>query len=240
VSRDPIALYYGVGRLDDLAAYRRVVLQPEAYSPEDLLDLRSRDTEPLAYVSLSEDPGPPAPWQRHERDPDWGSALVHVGHSGWVTHVMSQAARAVERGFSGLFLDTLNVEWTHPEDLPHLVSLVGALREQAGASAYLLANRGFAMLPKLAEFVDGVLFESFSVRWVEQGYAPWPSDVLEGHARVAERLLGFDLDLYSLDYAEDEQLAAFAERRAHQFGMSCFVSDRALSRLPEEMTPSPR
>jgi hypothetical protein len=55
--------------------------------------------------------------------------------------------------------------------------------------------------------------------------------VLEGHAKVAERLLSFDLDLYALDYAEDEALGAFAERRARQFGMSCFVSDRLLSRL---------
>jgi hypothetical protein len=162
--------------------------------------------------------------------------VVHVADPRWVEHVLSQAASALESGFEGLFLDTLNVEWSHPTDVPHLLKLIAALREQAGAS-YILANRGFAMLPTLAELVDGVVFESFSTRWVEDdGYAPWSSAILEGHAAVAERLLGFDLDLYALDYADDDLLAAFAQRRARQFGMSSYVSDRLLSRLPNAET----
>lgn len=233
MTRQPLAFYYGDGRLDDLAAFQRVVLQPQFYSAGELVELRGRGTRPLAYLSLSEDEGPPAPWQRPHRDPDWGGALVHLDDPRWTRHVMELAGRALAAGFEGLFLDTLNVEWTYPEDLPHLLTLVGALRAQA-PGAYLLANRGFALMPALADLVDGVVFESFSVRWVEGGYAPWPSDVLEGHAKVAEQLLALDLDLFALDYADDELLATFAERRARQFGMSCFVADKLLSRLPEQ------
>ncbi|GAA1038120.1 hypothetical protein GCM10009557_53270 [Virgisporangium ochraceum] len=228
-SRLPIAFYYGAGNLDRLAAYRRVVLQPDYYTPEELAYLRDRGVHPLAYLSLSEDQGPPAPWQRPDRNPDWGGAMVHVDHPGWVAHVTRQARTALDAGFSGLFLDTLNVELTHPEDVPHLTALVAALRDEAD-TAYILANRGFGMLPQLAELVDGILFESFSVRWTEDGYAPWPPDVLEHHAQIAERLLEFDLDLYSLDYA-DGGLVEFAVRRARQFGLHSFISDRALSRL---------
>lgn len=236
MTKEPLAFYYGGDRIHDLVAYQRVVLQPQFYPSEQLALITGAGTQPLAYLSLSEDEGPPAPWQRPERDPDWGSARVYVGDPRWVEHVTDRAARAMEAGFGGLFLDTLNVEWTHPEDAPHLLALVAALREQSG-SAYLLANRGFALLPALAELVNGVVFESFSVRWVGEGYAPWPPDILEGHAKVAERLLAFDLDLYALDYADSPAMAAFARRRAGQFGMSCFVSDRALSRL-EEWTPT--
>ena len=228
-SRLPIAFYYGAGNLDRLAAYRRVVLQPDYYTPEELAYLRDRGVHPLAYLSLSEDQGPPAPWQRPDRNPDWGGAMVHVDHPGWVAHVTRQARTALAAGFAGLFLDTLNVELTHPEDVPHLTALVAALRDEAD-TAYILANRGFGMLPQLAELVDGILFESFSVRWTEDGYAPWPPDVLEHHAQIAERLLEFDLDLYSLDYA-DGGLVEFARRRARQFGLHSFISDRALSRL---------
>jgi hypothetical protein len=52
-----------------------------------------------------------------------------------------------------------------------------------------------------------------------------------GGQRMAEQLLEFDLDLYALDYAESEALAAFAARRARQFSLHSFVSDRALSRV---------
>ena len=144
--------------------------------------------------------------------------------------MLKQAREALDAGFSGLFLDTLNVELTYPDDVPHLLGLIAAIREQSG-TAYVLANRGFGMLPRLTELVDGMLFESFSVRWTDTGYAPWPPDVLEQHAQIAERLLESDLDLYALDYADSAGLAAFATRRARQFGLHIFISDRALSRL---------
>lgn len=226
----PICFYYGTGHLPELARYRRVVLQPEFYRPLELAYLTGRGIQTLGYLSLSEDQGPPAPWQRDERNPDWGGAFVHVGHPEWVEHVVGQARSALAGGFTGLFMDTLNVELTFPEDVPHLLTLVAAIREEA-KPGYLLANRGFAMLPQLADLVDGVLFESFSARWTENGYAPWPPDVLEYHAKVAEQLLQYDIDLYALDYADTPGLTQWAVRRARQFGLHCVVSDRALSRV---------
>jgi polysaccharide biosynthesis protein PelA len=230
MSRLPICFYYGAGQLESLTRYRRVVLQPEFFLPSQLSFLARNGVQTLGYLSLSEDQGPPAVWQRPERNPDWGGAFVHVDHPAWVEHVVNQARAAMARGFSGLFLDTLNVELTFPEDVPHLLTLVGAVSQEA-KPAYLLANRGFGMLPQLAELVDGILFESFSARWTDQGYAPWPADVLEFHAQIAERLLHLDVDLYALDYADSPGLAQFAIRRAGQFGLRCVVSDRALSKV---------
>ncbi|WP_306204079.1 endo alpha-1,4 polygalactosaminidase [Actinoplanes sp. RD1] len=228
--RPPICFYYGNGHLVDLAEYPRVVLQPDFYSAAELAYLKGRGVQTLAYLTLSEDQGPPAVWQRPERNPDWGGAFVRVGHPDWVAHVVRQAKDALANGFDGLFLDTLNVELTYPEDVPHLLTLVAALRTEAEPE-YMLANRGFGMLPRLAELVDGVVFESFSARWTDDGYAPWPPEVLEFHAQIAEQLLGLQLDLFALDYADDPGLTDFAIRRARQFGMQCVVSDRALSRV---------
>ncbi|MDA0637453.1 hypothetical protein OUY22_28950 [Nonomuraea sp. MCN248] len=227
----PIAFYYGAGELDRLSRFDLVVLQADFYSRAELDLLRERGVRTLGYLSLTEDVGPAAPWHRPERNPDWGGAFVHVGDPRWVAHVVDQAVRAMDKGFHGLFLDTLNIEYDYPEDLPHLLLLIAAVREEANPG-YLLANRGFGLLPELADLVDGVLFESFSARWVDtEHYAPWPDDVLETHAAVAERLLGLGLDLYALDYADDDELADFACRRAREFGMFCFVSDRVLSRI---------
>jgi len=228
--RPPICFYYGNGRLVELAEYPRVVLQPDFYSSAELAYLTERGVQTLGYLSLSEDQGPPAEWQRSERNPDWGGSFVHVGHPQWVEHVVGQARAAMAAGFSGLFMDTLNVELTYPEDVPHLLTLVAAIRTEA-KPGYLLANRGFGMLPRLAELVDGLVFESFSARWTDEGYAPWPPDVLEFHAQIAEQLLQLQLDLYALDYADTPGLTDFAVRRARQFGMRCVVSDRALSRV---------
>lgn len=226
---EPLCLYYGAGRLPELSRYERVVLQPDFYAPVELAGLAAAGVRTLAYLSMSEDTGAPAPWQRVEHNPDWGGAYVHVGHPGWVEHVVEQARAAVAAGFGGLFLDTLNVELTFPEDVPHLLALIRVVRDRA-EPGYLLANRGFGLLPELAEVVDGVLFESFTARWtVDGGYAAWPPDVLEFHAQIAERLATLELERYALDYADGPGLAAFARRRAAQFGLVSVISDKALS-----------
>ncbi|MBO3750454.1 endo alpha-1,4 polygalactosaminidase [Streptosporangiaceae bacterium NEAU-GS5] len=231
VTTEPIGFYYGADKLERLTRYKTVVLQADFYSAGELAWLRERGVGALGYLSLTEDPGPAAPWHRQARNPDWGGAYVHVGDPRWTAHVVGQARAAMAAGFSGLFLDTLNIESTYPEDLPHLLTLIAAVRQEAGPE-YLLANRGFGLLPRLAELVDGVLFESFSARWTDFGsYAPWPDDVLETHASIAEELLKLDVDVYALDYADSAELTAYAQRRAREFGIYCFVSDRALSRI---------
>jgi polysaccharide biosynthesis protein PelA len=228
---EPIAFYYGTDQIDRLATFDRVVLQADAYDDHEIARLVVRGARPMCYLALTEDVGPPAEWQRADRNPDWGGAFVHVGHPGWSAHVLDQARRLRSRGFQGFFLDTLNIELTYPEDLPHLLTLVAAIRELTFPD-YLLANRGFGLLPQLADLVDGVLFESFTSRWVEDGYAPWPPDVLEVHSHYAEKLLGMDVDLYALDYADTPRLAEYARDRAARFGMPCFVSTRDLGTLP--------
>jgi hypothetical protein len=233
MSRPPIAVYNGSGRVHDLLGFRRVVLRPELYTTDELAELAAGGTQPLARLALFRDPGPPAPWRRGT-DPARGTALVHVDHPGWPDHVRRAAEQSLGAGFAGLFLADLDVGWPHPEDVARLVALITTLRELAGP-AYLLANRGFGMLPRLAELVDGVLFESFSSRWADGCYALWPPEVLDVHEETAEELLGYDLNLYALDYAGDAALADVAERRARRFGMTTFVSDRTLSRLPASM-----
>jgi hypothetical protein len=228
---EPIAFYYGANHIDRLAMLDRVVLQADAYTKQDITSLVSKGVQPWGYLSLTEDVGLPAEWQRADRNPDWGGAFVHVGHPGWSEHVLRQVRAMRRRGFQGFFLDTLNIELTFPQDLPHLLTLVAAIRELTYPN-YLLANRGFGLLPDLAELVDGVLFESFTSRWLDSGYAPWPPDVLEVHSRYAEMLLGLDIEVYALDYADTPALAGFARERAAMFGMSCFVSTRDLGTLP--------
>lgn len=208
-NRPPIAVFRGSGCIEALLGYRRAVLRPEMYSRAELTELEQGGTLPLAHLSLAE-------------------GTVRGEDAGWPQRVRSEAESALDSGFAGLFLDRLDVGPRRPEVV---LGLVAALREACG-SRYLMANGGFALLPRLAELVDGVLFESFTTRCLQGGYAPWPPDVLDEHGRVAERLLGYDLNLHALDYAEDDALASYAVGRARQFGMTCFVSDTTLTRLP--------
>lgn len=228
-SSTELAVYYGRGEVAVLAGLRRVVLQPGYHAPFELAELKAGGTEPLAYLSLSEDTGPPAPWQRRESNPDWGGHYVDLTHPGWQELVHMRTIAALELGFNGLFLDTLDLPARFPSEEEPLIELVAAARNAVG-SGYLLANRGYALHEQLAELVDGFLFEAFSTTW-HGGYRALTGPDLVGNAARLDRLRATGRDLFALDYADTPALAAFARSRAATHGVPLQVSDRHLTRL---------
>ncbi len=224
-----LCVYYGVGGLSRLVDYPRVVLQPGNYAGGQLRELAARGTETLAYLSLSEDAGPSAPWQRTERNQHWGGHHVDVAHPGWQRHILEWAERALEDGFAGLFLDTLDLPTRFTGDREPLATLVARLRGVAGAR-YLMANRGFELLQELTPQVDGFLFEAFSTTW-QHGYrALLPGELLQ-NVELLHVLRATGRELFALDYAVSLGLARFARARAHTHGLTTHVSNQELTQL---------
>lgn len=233
-SHPQLLVYFGKRGLDTLERFERVVLQPAHYSSEELGRLREAGTRPLAYLSLGEDTGAEAPWQRPERNPEWGGRYVEVGHPGWRRYVLARAAEALQQGFTGFFLDTLDLPLGRPEDPPALLALVAELRalvDEHGAGGYLIANRGFALHRELAEHVDAFLFETFSTTW-EDGYRVLPTRALLENVMWLSALQATGRDVFCLDYADRQQLAAFARSRAATHGIPLQVTNREVTWLP--------
>ncbi len=172
-SSGELTVYYGHGELERLAGMRRVVLQPGYHQPSELAELNAGGTETYAYLALSEDTGPLAPWQRSESNPDWGGHYVDLTHPGWRELVSERTSAALELGFTGLFLDTLDLPTRYPAAGEPLLELVAAARSAVG-DGYLLANRGYDLHEQLAPLVNGFLFEAFSTTW-HGGYRALPA-----------------------------------------------------------------
>lgn len=227
----PIAFYYGFGKLNSLSSYKRVVLQPSHYTSDDLIWLKARGIEPIAYISLGEDSGPPAEWHRGRKNTAWQTRYVKLSSIGWRQHVCIQAKTYIAKGFSGLFLDTLDVVDLFPEDRRWMVDLVRSMRAIAGQGP-LVANRGFSMMKELSYLIDAVVFEGFSTRWTDDGeYIPLTVQELNWTAVIAEELKKIDMPIYALDYADSPFLQAFAKRRALQHGFIASVSNRDLTHI---------
>ena len=126
-------------------------------------------------------------------------------------------------------LGTLDCANLFPEERDAYLELVRRVRA-ALPEGYLLANRGFSLLPELAELADGVLFRAFSSTW--RGAVPGrsPRQVLTNTERASE-LEALGLDRYALAYADTPALAAFARDRAVAHGLEPLVSNRLLTRL---------
>lgn len=234
-SKRSLAIFYGSGELEALARFERVALQAAHYSGEAVRALKAAGTTPLAYLSFGEDTGESAgdaaPWRRPERNPQWHGHYVRAAHPEWAAELWRQAEGLLARGFGGFLLDTFDTVDLFPEDRDAYLALVAGLRRRA-PTGYLLANRGFSLLPELVEHVDGLLFEAFSSTWQPEGgtRALAPGDLLLNTERVSEAE-AHGLDLYALDYADTPALKAFARDRARTHGLVSLISDRDLTRL---------
>ncbi len=229
--KQPIAFYYGFGKLNSLSAYQRVVLQPAHYTADDLNWLKARGVKPIAYISLGEDAGPPAIWHRSQKNTAWQTRYVKLASIGWRQHVCIQAKKYLAKGFEGLFLDTIDVVDLYPEDRKHMVELVTSLRALTGQKA-LIANRGFSLMKELSYLVDAVVFEAFSTKWTKDGeYTPLTVNELNWTSVIADELRKMEMPIYALDYADTPFLQAFAKRRARQHGFVTSISNRDLTHI---------
>lgn len=230
-----LLLYYGAGEVATLARYERVVLQPEHYTAAELRDLTAEGTQALAYLSVGEDTGPPAPWQLEQRNPVWGGHYVDLHHEGWRSRLRQQAAEALASGFTGLMLDTLETPHILGGAWSALPAITALLREVVGTGC-ILANRAHQVRDAVGENVDGFLFESFSTTW-EDGYRSLRGrELLDNTTRLRElRTLG--KPVYALDYSNRAGLTDFAVSRAANLGLDVQVSNREVTCLPMPVRP---
>lgn len=230
-SEPSLGFFYG-SRLRSLRGLSRgsqVVLQP-THPPRLLFRLRQAGVEPLAYLSLTEDPGPWASWQRSARNSQWNTALVDPAHPRWVEHCLAAVRRGMFQGYAGFFLDNLDGVDFYPEDAEPLLELVRQIRQAVGP-ARLWVNRGYSLFPELAEWVDGVVLESFSTTWDAPHYRILDASELQQNLLMLRALRSLGLDTHALDYADTPTLQRFAREWASLHGIPTFVSVRLLDRL---------
>ena len=239
------ACYYGMGRLVQLAAYNLVILQAAHYTPPEIASLEAAGTRTFAYLSLGEAFGSEAegPWQI--LDPDtgrpmvnlkWGTGLVDCRSLLWQDHVLEELVpRLLGVGFSGLFLDTVDVQDRVADTRPGVEQLMRRIRA-AYPETGLLVNRGFTVLETVREVADGVVFEAFTSHYDGTRYRSWlGADLAWTMQRALELRATFDRHvLLALDYAApgDHALRAKAIKRALAHGFVPFVTNHRLDTLP--------
>lgn len=205
----------------------------DPHSKADLKTAHERGHRLLAYISVVElAKGSPADAaaQKHGvpyvgSNPDWNSQLMDLSSSVWMSFLVDDcAAKAAGAGFDGFFLDTIDsIERLAGKDASRLAACQSALiklvqtLDQRFPRAQIVVNRGFDLLPRLKDHIDGLLVESVycgfepatkRYRAVDPAGSAW----VEGKIRAAQAL---KIPVYAVDYlpmAKREQAQAAAER----------------------------
>lgn len=241
----PWAVYYA----NDLpasafAAYDLLIFDPGAHP--DLAVLKDARKQVFGYISLGE-VAQVRPFFAGVRDLGllrgentyWpGSHFVDVRDSRWVKMVIEDLVPAIlQRGFQGLFLDTLDnppeLERRDPKKNAGMTDsaarLVQALKLHY-PSVPLILNRGYELLPKLATVVDYVLGESVFADYNFEGkhYQRVPEDLYREQVKILQRAQAAapDLQILTLDYWDpaDSKVIAEIYREQRGNGFSPYVS----------------
>ena len=258
-------VYYGDARQPSLMRGTDWAIVSDTYPlpPSDISP--SRRPLYLAYLSVGEvdRDGPIA--RILARTPDGGRGVYLSKNAFWNSHVadirnpvfrkalFERVERDLRKGFSGLFLDTLDspldYEERHPRKGAGLRSALVSFVETLHATyphLVIVGNRGFPILPALAPSLSGVLFEDFCTRYSERTRRYVRVDPREREALLAlirrAKAKNPDLRLLALDYDDPDHpgLSRGCGRLARSEGFSHYVSDWQLLRTVPSLPPETR
>jgi len=158
----------------DVASFDVAVLDADAHP--DLRPSKQANTLTLGYISLGEiasyrwfwNEVSNEPWLL-DKNPNWDSFMIDVREEAWHDFLLERIApRILQKGFDGLFLDTIDTAEYLEKDHPTkkgpgaekaMVKLIRKLRKRF-PNTPIVANRGFSLLPEMASEIDGILAES--------------------------------------------------------------------------------
>jgi uncharacterized protein (TIGR01370 family) len=235
-------VYYGAGKLDDLARYDLAIIDKNTLTPGEVTELESRGTLVVGYLSVGEIEGND-PWLKDGtvprswilgRNKNWGSLFVDASQPGWRDLMTQEAGSILEYGFDGVFLDTVdNAIDVAPQTEPGMIQLIRGLR-QAYPNALLVQNRGFDVAEQISDVIDAEMFEDLST-----SYSFKKAEYIRvDNSGEAQQLVDLHeqsgLPILALDYADpsDTATAARAVRIAKSYGFIPSVSVIQLDEIP--------
>lgn len=244
------AVYYGIEDDALLKDYQVLVLDSEI-SPG--IVHRYRRSLLLGYLSLGEvhaGRGYAAEMDREglllSENQNWRDArFVDLRHPGWKQRIIHRLVPDIlDRGFKGLFLDTLDdadfLETSDP--VRHAGMLDAAADIVLGIRAHfprvpLMVNRGYALLPRIVRHIDMLLGESVRATYdagrgrylrMAEAEVRWQLDRMHEARRQNPALRLFSLDYWRPD--DPQEIARlYAEQCAE--GFSPYVATFDLNRL---------
>jgi peptidoglycan/xylan/chitin deacetylase (PgdA/CDA1 family) len=262
VRTEPLAFYVNYSArvpTAPLVAHALSIVHPDAKL--DIEAAHRAGNTVLAYLSVGE-VASDAPYRAEilsrqlpfaSRNATWNSDIVDLTDTRWIDYFVTQLApAALDRGFDGLFLDTLDaIELVTPNNSARisalragLVTLIRRLHT-AFPTKHIVVNRGFTLFDEIRDSIDGVLAESL---FETHDFASNTSRAVSAEETSSllsqlQRIRAAGRQVYVLDYTDptDATRAITAANRIRALGFHAFVSTPALDgTMLAPLRPVPR
>jgi len=248
--RKSTAIFYGTNPPTNvLAQYRRIIVEADNITSQELTALRAQGGDVFAYLSIGET-APSRHWFKSIKaewilgdNRVWDSKVMDLRATGWQQFVLNKLVTPLwEAGYRGLFIDTMDSfklfatsDKQHQQHADALADLLQAIKTKY-PDIRLIANRGFEVLPAIGEQLEAVAAESLYASWDNSNkrYQPtqetdqqWLLDQLESIQTT------LNIDIIIIDYlppAKRKAAKALA-KRIHKQGFIPWVSIPSLDMM---------
>lgn len=233
-----------------------VVFDADKHPP--IAPLRGRGVKVLAYLSLAEI----ASYRSYAPDlltqPEfilgqqekWNSTIIDIRNKAWQEHLLKvQLPAIIAQGFDGVMVDTIDSALAQEAANPAALSgtkeavadLIRQIRQNLPKEAIIMANRGFDIIPEVANVVDILLAESILVDGRQAEVKYFDQSVYQSYVDTLQQLQrkNTHLSIFTLDYLNTEDMNARQNiecvQRGH--GFSPYVTTLDLQQyIPSALT----
>lgn len=225
---------------DILISHPRAIVHPNAIV--DLAAAKAAGTTVYGYISVGE-LGPNAPHRAtalaaglplRGKNPIWNSDLTDLRDGRWATFIVETLARgAVNKGYSGFFLDTLDsieIAGTAAEIAAQRTALIALINKLHATfpNQRIIVNRGFETVPSIRTQIEGLLVESVysAYDFTAMRYIPAVASDTAALVAIMQREVAAGLEVFVLDYKDpaDPAAALAAANYILSQGYHAFVS----------------
>ena len=243
--RNFVCYFGGRGNLEQLSKFDLVMVDPDEYTEEDVLALKTGGKIVIAYLSVGEAEDyrwffsrVKQDWLRGE-NPDWpGNFYVDVNKPGWRHLLLNTVIPDIlGKGFDGLYLDTVDTAgpYNFPEMEPGMVALVKEIRRSFPGKILIASNAGF-IIKDIFSSVDALAVEDLFSYYDHEG------KFYEKTSRTVRRPLirdllsirkKYKLPIFTIDYAKpaDRSLIRYAYRSSLSYGFIPYVGTVELDKI---------
>jgi len=231
-----------------LQSFDMVVLDPDN-SPETAT-LKKNQPIRISYISVGEaenyrgywDKIKDNPWVLDE-NPDWeGNFFVDVRDPEWRKLLIEEVIpEIVNKGFQGLFLDTLDTAVYLEEksakkyagSLEAMATLVGNIH-QAFPKLMLLSNNGFEILEKIAPYLSGLIVEDINmmIDFEKDSYKSVPPEDRTYKIGILKPIMAnYGLSVFNIDYVpqSNQKLIRQVRRDSKRLGFKPYAAEANLA-----------
>ncbi len=219
-----IAVYYAPNPpVDLLAKFDRVIVEADNVKAEEVAQIRKGGADVFAYVSIGE-VSPTRQWYSKVKKTwvlgkniAWDSDVMDLTNPEWQQFLMAEVITPLwNKGYHGLFLDTLDsfklfalTSQKQKVQATALHEFLVNVKKQYPEMKFI-ANRGFDIMPEIADQLDAVMAESLYASW-DNGHKEYKTTSEKDQKWLLAQLNNiketYGLDIIIIDYVPPHERA---------------------------------